>query len=304
MSAFLFNVILTVVCNNGLSFILFSFDLSFDSGYYEESLESRIKMKIRKKIIFSLLGGFLSVSAFAGANQGDLKTTAKLEKYCSISSDNLNFGVVQSPLVAQQSSSQMAVFCNKNTAYSINLSYGGVYGQGGVNSAVYTTSVYSSTSSNGLRNTAYKLYKDGVWVGSGLSDFACDERGGNLALYVSNQATKDAFKVASTGWQADTIGICSAGVVSPSGLTKLGGAPAYDYGIMKGLFKGNNLAYKITLPSDSSKVWNQGKNTVAGTGNGEIQYIPLNGQIVPAQSSSLYVAQDSYLDIVTATITY
>lgn len=262
-------------------------------------------MNINKKIVFSLLGGILTLSnTWAGENQGDFQATAKMEKYCSIVADGLTFGIVQSPLVAQQSSSQLAVFCNKNTAYSINLSYGGVYGQGGENSAVYSTVQKSSVSDNGVRSSVYKLYKDGIAVSSSAGDFECDGRGGNLALYVTTQAARQAFNLSYTGWQADTIGVCKNGVVNPTGIAKLGGAPAYDYGVMKGLFKGNSLAYKITVPTDSSKVWNQGKNTVAGTGNGEIQYIPLNGQIVPAQSSSLYVAQDSYLDTVTATITY
>lgn len=73
---------------------------------------------------------------------------------------------------------------------------------------------------------------------------------------------------------------------------------------MTGALKGDILAYKITIPGDITKVWNTGNNAYTSTGTGAEQVIDINAQIVPAKSSSNYLAQDSYLDTVTAVIAY
>lgn len=54
----------------------------------------------------------------------------------------------------------------------------------------------------------------------------------------------------------------------------------------------------------SAKIWSKGLNSHKGTGVGAEQKIAVNAKIVPEKSSSKYVAQDTYLDTVIATITY
>lgn len=254
----------------------------------------------------------ISSSAFAQNTNKDFKTTAKIEKFCKIEAEDINFGVVSLPLSSQGTSSYMQVLCSKSTAYSINLSYGGDYGKGGENYAVFTTKQTYSSAVNGIRSSEYKLYKNGVPVSgtSTVDDFICDGRGGSLGLYITSKPAATLFGL-STGWQRDTKGICAtdskgnaSGYVNTSYITSLGGLPSYAYGVMNGAMKGDKLAYKITVPGDASKVWNQGQNTYANVGNGELQQFEMNAQIVPDKSSSKYVAQDSYLDTVVATLTY
>lgn len=261
-----------------------------------------LRLNLLTLSFFSL--SFIAPSAFAYNSQKNFQSTATIDKICSISAESINFGILSTPINTQGSTSDIKVFCNKSTAYTINLSYGGVYGQGATNVATYSVTQTSSTSDWGVRSTVYKLYKNSVGVSSSSSDFTCDGRGGNLALYVSNTQTKTALGVNSTGWQADSTGICNNGSINTAGLAKLNSAPAYDYGIMTGTMRGGQVAYKITIPGDSSKVWNQGKNSYSNSGTGEEQSFPMNAQIVPANTPIKYPAQDNYSDTIRATISY
>lgn len=82
------------------------------------------------------------------------------------------------------------------------------------------------------------------------------------------------------------------------------GSTVSDKGIMTGNFKGNKLDYQIALPNDSTKSWIAGVNSYNATGVGSNQVIEMNAKIVPSASSSSYIAQDTYIDTVTATVSY
>lgn len=93
-------------------------------------------------------------------------------------------------------------------------------------------------------------------------------------------------------------------VINSTSFNSLNGKLAYDYGVMKGSFKGNTLAYQILLPDDSSKIWNNGVNSLTSQGTGASQEIILNAKIVVDKSFSICLAADTYLDTVVANITY
>lgn len=78
----------------------------------------------------------------------------------------------------------------------------------------------------------------------------------------------------------------------------------YSYGKMIGVANGDNIAYSIQVPNNPGQVWNSGVNNYTSTGTGASQTIPVVGTLVPGQSGSTYPTPDSYMDTVTATVSF
>lgn len=214
---------------------------------------------------------------------GSTKATATLSASCRISALALSFGPLMLPLTSQQSSSSINVLCNREAAYNIGLAYGGIYGRG--TGSGYLYAINSVSNSNGTYNYLLTVYQDStrskvITPGTSYSIYAGSAAGFNS--YISNS-----YSCNYNGSAYSCIGSAS-----------------YAYGIMSGAAKGDSVAYSISVPNDSSKVWNAGQNSYSGTGSGEEQSIPVSGKIIPGNSSSAYPAPDMYLDTVTATITY
>ena len=263
-----------------------------------------------------LTGILLSSTLFSGYSfaqssaNNNLEATAKVVVSCSIIADNINFGVLSSPLVSQSSNSNMNVLYNNNASYKIDLAYGGIYGAGGSVNPNYDIAFNYST---GSYNYYYIYGKSNNNVGF----FACGFAGSEVGkAYFSNATVAGIYGYSSTSWIVDTKKVCTSngtatgtsptgwvGAYNVSGKQPVGAA-AYNYGVMAGAVNKNSVAYSISVPGDASKVWNLGNNSYTATGNGLNQSIPLNAKIIPGSSSSLFPAQDFYLDTVTATITY
>lgn len=241
-----------------------------------------------KKILLSAISLSLGIIAHAGESVGEVKSTATMQSTCSIEAESINFGVVASPLMMQTANSEMNLKCSNATAYTVDLTYGGIYGQG---QDINYTFAFSSSGSGGR---AYRiLNSEGVQVGSiacltnGTVQFYTAE---TAKLYGATQTDKPI---------SDKYGACTGSTPNP-----LSFSSSYDYGVMTGISKGDSLAYSIAVPGDSNKVWNKGKNSYSSTGNGDIQTISMNAKIVPDKSASKYPAPDMYLDTVTAIISY
>lgn len=92
---------------------------------------------INKKIIaLSMVSVLCSMSSTfsyaAGTSTANPKATATISSSCQISAQNLAFGNLVLPLSSQSASTSMSVLCSKNASYTVGLTYGGVYGTGGV----------------------------------------------------------------------------------------------------------------------------------------------------------------------------
>ena len=262
-----------------------------------------------KKILLSAISLSWSIMAHAGESVGEVKSTATMQSTCSIETESINFGVVASPLMAQTASSDMTVKCNNSLPYTINLAYGGIYGQGSSNSG-FTVSFNSS----GQRSNSYYIYdKSGSLAGF----IECGYSGSDIGkVRFSNSVIANLYDSTYTSGFQTNNGACTSnnkasgtypkgwvGAYNATGYQSVGG-PGYAYGIMNGMSRGDALAYSINVPGDSSKVWNAGNNYHQATGNGESQTIPMNAKIVPDKSGSKYPAPDMYLDTITAIISY
>lgn len=226
------------------------------------------------------------------------ESTATIENTCQIEAQDINFGNVSLPLSTQGANSNMTVLCSNNAPYEIELSYGGVYGAG-TQSKTYSIKYKNMASHYG----EYHVYdSEGVKVNGYLSCYQSDSQPYIRASpeIIAALNLKGDPKIILK--QSDNPGICSGRSIVSNSVTV--GSPAYAYGVMNGVSKGDALAYKITTPGDISKVWNKANNSYKGTGTGDKQVIGMNAQIIPINSSSLYLAQDSYRDVVTAIINY
>lgn len=186
---------------------------------------------------------------------------------------------------------EMNVLCSNATNYQIDLSYGGKYGdeaQPGDGKS-YTYKAVGTGTYNGYPYTNYKFYVNNAALTSKLRDIGC-RSGANTEINFVTLKAAQLFGYNSTGYAANNSSnpLCSGMVINDTSFNSLNGKLAYDYGIMKGSFKGDNLAYKISLPNDSSKVWNKGVNSYLSQGIGENQTIVMNAQIIVDKSSSTF----------------
>lgn len=243
-----------------------------------------------KKILISVIGilGFfqLPVQAQTTPNTSttSVKTSATLAAVCSISTQNVSFGQITLPIGKQSASSSMNVECTKGSPYTIILSYGGVYGQGGVTSGDYWV---GSPGSGGCSRTACTYaYPFTEYNSSGVVI-------GSETLYTSGGASPS--PTGTTFVKNTSDGNSLYTVNAPA---------AYTYGMLNGASSGDTIAYSIQVPGNSSEVWNSGEYNYTSSGTGENQSIPVVATLQPSNTSHQYPAADTYLDVVTATINY
>ena len=220
-------------------------------------------------IYLALLLAFSSTSAMADNQTATFSANSILTATCSLSANSINFGAFMLPLSAQSASGSISMLCSNKAPYVINLAYGGIYGQGGSSNGNYWQFIKSDSMA---------LY----------------------GLYSSNGNLLNSTWISFSS-QSELSNTFQCTVVGNKCLT---GNPSYSYGIMKGVAKGDTIAYSIFVPGDSSKVWNAGKNSFSGIGTGQEENINFQSQIVPSQSATTYPTPDFYMDIVTATVTY
>lgn len=225
----------------------------------------------------------------------NFKASAKIEKVCSISVGDINFGVVNSPLTEQNASSEMKVLCSNEALYTIDLRYGVTSGNTSSNFKVELHSYYDSSSSGYMTNY-YKV--NGKFEGGALY---CKKDG---TLWFS--ANQQIIDLNLKDLRTNEAKVCNSdGTINIKNTENLfNNNVNLDYGTMNGVSSKDLMAYKFTLPNDSSKVWKLNYNSFNSIGNGEMQTIIINAKILPENSSSKYLAQDTYIDSVIAEISY
>lgn len=235
------------------------------------------------------------VHAYENKSIDNLDITAKIESFCQIQANNINFGVLNLPLTSQNTTSYMKILCSNNLPYTIDILFS-KSSSGGTSTDEYkiTKPVFNGVSTN------YQITKNGEI----FSGFDCNindkfRLGTNLLPIFNTEETN--YKVLN--WYDDIYGICNNENINSSVfLEKI--QPLSTERFMLGLNKKDNISYKIQLPYDSTKEWGKGVNSFSSIGNGTEQHLSFDIQIKPEKSSSLYVAEDFYQDSVIAEISY
>lgn len=229
----------------------------------------------KKKIITAIVIAFSSSAVLADNATTEFQATSTLTATCTLSANSVNFGAFMLPLSSQSAGSSLTMLCSNKAPYTIDLAYGGVYGQGSQGDGTYWVDIKMS-------RPGQQMFAKYSASGQGL--------GSEWVDYDANNSLQMVEK--NLGCTFNAIWQCVQGKRS------------YDYGIMTGAAKGDSVAYSIFVPGDNSKVWNAGKNSYSGVGTGQEEQISFQAKIVPSQSGSAYPAPDFYMDTVTAIIKY
>lgn len=227
--------------------------------------------------------------SYAGTSSASPKATATLASSCTISAQNISFGNLVLPVSAQTASSSMSVLCNNKASYTIGLAYGGIYGAG--TNGDYWKEI-------GCRGVDGACYSYGSWWDEYNS---AGTKIGSQELNWQKGQTPSGV-ILPQGFDISSIDLNGAGGLINNVTLMVG--TTYAYGKMVGVAHGDSIGYFISVPGNSANVWNTNNYTYTATGAGVAQSIPLNAKLVPAQSSSSYPSPDSYMDTVTATISY
>lgn len=212
--------------------------------------------------------------AFAGNQSANTQATATVSAECTIQAQNLSFGALVLPLSAQSASTSMNVLCSKNASYTVGLAYGGVYGSG-------------SGGTGGTPENLVLTGSPGTYNGQG-------QEIARTCNYVSSSDTSTVVTTTQAPSPGFTCGM-NISYTPPAG---------YGYGKMIGVMSGDSIGYSIQVPNNAGEVWNAGQNSYTAIGTGSNQAIPVIGTLVPAQSSGNYPTPDSYMDTVTATVSF
>lgn len=113
---------------------------------------------------------FFTTSAMANEALNDFKASAKIESFCKINTQDINFGVINSPLTSQSGSSEMNVLCSNKTPYEINLSYGGKYAEYKPSSISINSKEYSLIS---IKTNEATFAENGVSMEKTSYSFRC-----------------------------------------------------------------------------------------------------------------------------------
>lgn len=259
----------------------------------------RMKKMLIKTIAFASL--IMSGMVHADTKTGSFETTAEIADSCLLNVDGINFGVLSGPIYVRAASSSLSIKCTNKTQYTIDLAYGGIYGEGAkVDENVYGLVAIKEATGYGT----YRITTNGGSV-STSADFECRSDG---KVFFYNKTVAKLYGTERTGnWLQDSYSACNGNRANASKVETLGNNPAFKYGLMNGGVSGDALAYDISLPNDPTKVWNKGVNSYVALGTGGVQVIPLNASVrnVGTGTESVkYVAQDNFLDTITVTVAY
>jgi spore coat protein U-like protein len=242
--------------------------------------------------LFSVVELFsLHLNAYAQTHSinANPKATATLAANCTISTQNVSFGTLILPLAAQSASSSMSVLCSKNASYKVGLAYGGIYGAG-------TNGNYWKEA--GCKSSDGSCFAYGSWwdeynsSGTKISSQELNWQQGQIPSGV----------IIPANFQTSSIDLTSQGALINNVVLQVG--TAYGYGELIGVASADHVGYFIQVPNQPSEVWNTNEYSYSATGTGVAQSIPVVATIVPSQSGHSYPTPDTYMDVVTATVSY
>lgn len=253
------------------------------------------KMKSNKKKMLASILAMIGTSSIAQNNAtGAFEASASIESFCQINAQDINFGVVNLPLTAQSANGQVNVLCSNNTSYIIDMNYGS---ENAVINPFNEPYYISVNVEKNYVDYQIKLQSTGVsWAG-----IFCYNTGG-VKIGTKMKPYFPSYTIGIVN--NDTEGLCSKGTLNEDVLNTKLGISSESFGLMSGALKGDKLAYKIMMPEDSTKTWRKGENSFKSIGSGVEQKFVFSAKIIPEDSSSAYVGQDTYIDTITTTISY
>lgn len=251
---------------------------------------------MNKKITSLILLPIISLGAQAqvvSEKNENIEIKAVINPGCFLNADDINFGILSMPITNQSASSNMRVLCSKNTDLSIEIVYGAST-SGGQTSGTFTAVLKNSNAAN-----HYKINKDGVAYTKWNTDVSCSP---TLGMQVYSQEIANLYNVTyvAGAWQPDVANICSGKNINTSTLASLG---IPSQGKLTGLSNGEQIAFSIEVPNNSTQVWNS-TNKYPIITTGIEQSIPMKANIKSSENPTHRMSPDIYQSILTVVVTY
>lgn len=241
-----------------------------------------------KKLLLALVP-MLSLNSYAQtpSAHSDIKVSATITAGCTLTADNINFGVLAAPLTTVSASSSMVVKCSSGAPISIDIVHGNTNGSANVSSYLVASGSGGST---------HAIVKDSVKV----AEISCFNNG---TMRFNSYVAGSLGDIVSPGYviTSDTYKLCSYGTLNTATVNQYG---TPQNGSLNGVFAGEKIIYNMLLPNDNSKFWINGINSYSTTGTGADLVIPLKAQIKSSSNPTYRMTPDTYQDTVTVKLNY
>lgn len=226
----------------------------------------------------------------------DMKISAQIEPGCFLEAENINFGILATPIQDQSATSNMKIHCSKGASLKVEINYLG--NNGGESNAILTWSVVSQTNNEQW----LKLYINGNEISTeSYGDIVCSsDHLGTLGIH-SKEVEELLYKTGqSRTYQTDRWGACSGGRVNTSHFSKFN--LEMNSGILTGISAGEQINYSILKTNNS--VWGLGTEGLTVTGTGSEQIIPMKANIKRAENPTHRMTPDTYQSSLNVILTY
>lgn len=249
-------------------------------------------MKISEKIniaVLLALGSITTAQANELQNNSSFEVSADIVAGCILNAQNLNFGILQMPIVDQSAQSSMSVLCSKGAAYNIDVSYSNIGSSSGGDYIVIE-------GSDGAFSQRFNSAQGNTFI-------ECNTKEPNkVHLWSFEFASSIGASMKRIGWNNDNLGLCGGtGHVNVGIMNGLGYSTSAN-GAMIGMSSGEKVVYSIKNPSNSNPLTSSNKFSAIGTGQEEI--VPLVANIKSSQNATHRMTPDTYQDTVNLILSY
>lgn len=219
----------------------------------------------------------------------DIKVTADIAAGCYLTAENINFGVLNTPISDTTAQSQINVQCSKDTKLDLDITYGVIFTSSQKvdykmnflrTDNVSKSNDFSISRSQGENGVIYCYFDGRVFISEGIKDL-------NLSCSGLNN------KTVPTDWTGDL-----------SGSRNFSSGQDINIGALKGISNGEQIVYSLEIPNDSSKIWSKGANYYSVNSTGSNQTIPMKAHIKRSNNVAHKLSADTYQSYLTVELTY
>lgn len=241
----------------------------------------------------------VSMNSYAQPNSS-LDVKAKINSGCFLEADNINFGILMTPIADQSSLSNMMVLCSKNTQLTIAIDYSNKNTSGTGQLTAEKHFIF------GPESITYVLKENNKYISNQHTttygyDIWCHKTLG-VAFKTLEIATAFGYSTSEgTSWRNDTLGACIGSNINKENLNNisLNSTPS---GYLLGISSNEQINYSVSIPSNSI-IWNT-TNKLNIVSTGEQQTIPMKANIKKADNPSYRMTPDTYQSTLTILLTY
>ncbi len=249
--------------------------------------------------ITTLMAAVLTPSLGFSQENSSIDVSAKVEPGCFLDAEDINFGVLQMPLIDSAAQSNIKIKCSKDTNLMFHIEYGA--GDSNYTYQVARNNILSPSLGGGLPFESIKIMNNGIQLSSISWDMECwAAYPGKVYFNTYEAAELFGYTGQIQMYIDDNQGLCTnSGSFVDSSLNSLNSGS----GILSGLVSNEKIAYAIQSPTDSSKIWNR-TNKYSLVSDGQEQVVQMKAKINKSENPTHRMTPDTYQSTVTVVLNY